>query len=111
MISHIGKHLKDFEEFVINILSVLKNCKSSKYVSQSKIRWFNDSTSAFFTLDDRLQNEHADVSIVYAQVSHENTKRGPNTNKNISVRNINAQIANMSSNESAGFKIEYQVNN
>lgn len=48
---------------------------------------------------------------MYAQVSHENTKRGPNTNKNISVRNINAQIANMSSNESAGFKIEYQVNN
>lgn len=46
---------------------------------------------------------------MYAQVSQENTKRGPPTNKNISVNNIKAQIANMSSNESAGFKSEYLV--
>lgn len=83
-------------------------CKSSKSDCQNKVRWFNVSMSLIF-LDDRFQNELADVSIVYAQVSHEKTKRGPPTNKNISARNIKAQIANMSSNESAGFKSEYQV--
>lgn len=40
---------------------------------------------------------------------HEKAKRGPPTNKNISVRNIKAQIANMSANENAGFKSEYHV--
>lgn len=39
----------------------------------------------------------------------EKTKRGPPTNKNISVRNMKAQIANMSVNENAGFKSEYHV--
>lgn len=39
----------------------------------------------------------------------EKTKRGPPTNKNISVRNIMAQISNMSKNENAGFKSEYHV--
>ncbi|XP_065938486.1 receptor-type tyrosine-protein phosphatase alpha [Magallana gigas] len=37
----------------------------------------------------------------------EKTKRGPPTNKNIPVRNMKAQIANMSLNENAGFKSEY----
>lgn len=39
----------------------------------------------------------------------EKTKRGPPTNKNISVRNMKAQITNMSLNENAGFKSEYHV--
>lgn len=39
----------------------------------------------------------------------ERTKRGPPTNKNMSVRNIQAQITNMSCNENAGFKNEYHV--
>lgn len=39
----------------------------------------------------------------------EKTKRGPPTNKNIPVRNIMAQISNMSTNENAGFKSEYHV--
>lgn len=39
----------------------------------------------------------------------EKTKRGPPTNKNIPVRNMKAQIANMSLNENAGFKNEYHV--
>lgn len=39
----------------------------------------------------------------------EKTKRGPPTNKNISVRNMKSQIANMSLNENAGFKSEYHV--
>lgn len=39
----------------------------------------------------------------------EKTKRGPPNNKNISVRNMKAQIANMSLNENAGFKSEYHV--
>lgn len=38
----------------------------------------------------------------------ERTNRGPPTNKYISVRNIKAQIANMSIRENAGFKTEYQ---
>lgn len=41
----------------------------------------------------------------------ERTKRGLPTNKNISVRNMKAQIANMSLNENAGFKCECQVQN
>lgn len=39
----------------------------------------------------------------------EKTKRGPPTNKNIPVRNMKAQITNMSLNENAGFKSEYRV--
>lgn len=39
----------------------------------------------------------------------EKTKRGPPTNKNIPVRNMKAQISNMSLNENAGFKSEYHV--
>lgn len=39
----------------------------------------------------------------------EKTKRGPPTNKNIPVRNMKAQITNMSLNENAGFKSEYHV--
>lgn len=39
----------------------------------------------------------------------EKTKRGPPTNKNIPVRNMKAQIANMCLNENTGFKIEYHV--
>lgn len=45
----------------------------------------------------------------YALISRERTKKGPPINKHISVRNIKAQIANMSSNECAGFKSEYHV--
>lgn len=39
----------------------------------------------------------------------EKTKKGPPTNKNISVRNMTAQITNMSVNENMGFKSEYHV--
>lgn len=39
----------------------------------------------------------------------EKTKRGPPTNKNIPVRNMKAQITNMSLNENIGFKTEYHV--
>lgn len=39
----------------------------------------------------------------------EKTKRGPPTNKNIPIRNMKAQIANMSLNENTGFKSEYHV--
>lgn len=39
----------------------------------------------------------------------EKTKRGPPTNKNIPVRNMKAQITNMSLNENNGFKSEYHV--
>lgn len=39
----------------------------------------------------------------------EKTKRGPPSNKNIPVRNMKAQITNMSLHENAGFKSEYHV--
>lgn len=39
----------------------------------------------------------------------EKTKRGLPTNKKIPVRNMKAQITNMSLNENAGFKSEYHV--
>lgn len=39
----------------------------------------------------------------------EKTKKGPPTNKDIPVRNMKAQITNMSINENAGFKSEYHV--
>lgn len=45
----------------------------------------------------------------HALISREKTKKGPPINKHISVRNLKAQIANMSSNECAGFKSEYHV--
>lgn len=63
----------------------------------------------FFFLDDRFRNEHADVSIVYEHVSYEKSERSSPSNKTIYVRNIKDQIANMSSNECAGFKSEYHV--
>ena len=39
----------------------------------------------------------------------ERINRGPSTDKNIAIRNIAAQIANMSDKENAGFKNEYNV--
>lgn len=42
---------------------------------------------------------------------NEPTKRGAPTNKNISVRNMKAQIVNMSVNDNDGFKNEYNVRN
>lgn len=60
-------------------------------------------------LDERFQNEHTKGVIEVSHVSLESTKRGPPTNKNISVTNIKAQITNMLTNESAGFKSEYHV--
>lgn len=60
-------------------------------------------------LDDRFQNAHVDVTIVYAEVSQEKTERRHPSNKNISVRNIKDQIANLSSNNCSGFKSEFEV--
>lgn len=57
----------------------------------------------------RSQIPHANG---YAETTYalpEKTKRGPPTNKNIPVRNMRAQITNMSLNENAGFKSEYHV--
>ncbi|XP_065933837.1 receptor-type tyrosine-protein phosphatase epsilon [Magallana gigas] len=59
------------------------------------------------TADDALQHDHTNDTMEYALISREKTKKGPPVNKHISVRNIKAQIANMSSNECAGFKSEY----
>lgn len=67
-----------------------------------------DRKFAKFVADNRFQKSEVDtMELTYALP--EKTKRGPPTNKNMSVRNIQAQITNMSSNENAGFKNEYHV--
>lgn len=63
----------------------------------------------YFIAECRLQNEHANDVVESTYALPEKTKKGPPTNKNISVRNMKAQIINMSLNENAGFKNEYHV--
>nr|XP_022311632.1 receptor-type tyrosine-protein phosphatase epsilon-like [Crassostrea virginica] len=53
------------------------------------------------------QNEDADEPDDLTPTLPQRSKRGPPTNKNIPVRNIKAQIANMSAKENTGFKSEY----
>lgn len=60
-------------------------------------------------LDCRSQTSFANDVVESTYALPEKTKRGPPTNKNIPVRNITAQIANMSFNENAAFKNEYNV--
>lgn len=69
----------------------------------------NIKTRDYFNSDDARQHDHTNDTMEYALISREKTKKGPPVNKHISVRNIKAQIANMSSNECAGFKSEYHV--
>lgn len=59
--------------------------------------------------DFRSESGHTNDNLESLYVLPEKTKRGPPTNKNISVRNMKAQIANMSLNENSGFKREYHV--
>lgn len=59
--------------------------------------------------DSRSQTMRANGVAESTYALPEKTKRGPPTNKNIPVRNIKAQIANMSLNENTGFKSEYHV--
>lgn len=59
------------------------------------------------TIDHKLPDDKANDDANSTYALHEKTKRGPPTNRNISVRNIMAQISNMSANENAGFKNEY----
>nr|XP_022306098.1 receptor-type tyrosine-protein phosphatase alpha-like isoform X1 [Crassostrea virginica] len=56
---------------------------------------------------DSTQSDDADEADDSTPTLPERTTRGLPTNKNIPVRNIKAQIANMSAKENAGFKIEY----
>ncbi|XP_065938479.1 receptor-type tyrosine-protein phosphatase epsilon isoform X4 [Magallana gigas] len=60
------------------------------------------------TKNDRFQNAHVDATIVYSEVSYEKTEKSPPSNKNIPVRNLKDHIANLSSNDCAGFKSEYE---
>lgn len=62
-----------------------------------------------YTTDHKTHSDYANNSVESTYSLPEKTKRGPPTNKNISVRNINAQIGNMSANENTGFKSEYHV--
>lgn len=57
----------------------------------------------------RQQASNANTIRESAYALPEKTKRGPPTNKNIPVRNMKAQIENMSLIENAGFKSEYHV--
>ena len=63
----------------------------------------------FITTDDNSQNDETDEPDDSTPTLPEKTTRGPPTNKSIPVRNIKAQIANMSEKENAGFKCEYNV--
>lgn len=61
------------------------------------------------TTDQKLPDNKVNDNAISTYALPEKTKRGPPTNKNIPVRNIMAQISNMSSKENAGFKSEYHV--
>ena len=63
----------------------------------------------FINSDDSALSDEPDEPDDSAPVLPERNMRGPPTNKNIPVRNIKAQIANMSAKENAGFKSEYNV--
>ena len=63
----------------------------------------------FITTDDNSQNDDTDEPDDSTPTLPDRNSRGPPTNKNIPVRNIKAQIANMSEKENAGFKCEYNV--
>ncbi|XP_078329582.1 receptor-type tyrosine-protein phosphatase epsilon-like [Crassostrea virginica] len=56
---------------------------------------------------DNPQNDDTDEPDDSTPTLPDRSKRGPPTKKNIPVRNIEAQIANMSDKENAGFKSEY----
>lgn len=84
------------------MISVKKNQKETLLILLQKLTFF-------FNSDDALQHDHPNNTMEYALISREKTKKGPPINKHISVRNIKAQIANMSSNECSGFKSEYHV--
>lgn len=64
---------------------------------------------SFIVEDCKSQASLANDTVESIYALPEKTKRGPPTNKNISVRNMKAQITNMSLNENAGFKNEYHV--
>lgn len=62
-----------------------------------------------FITDCRSQTLIGNEIVESTYALPEKTKRGPPTNRNISVRNMKAQITNMSLNENARFKSEYNV--
>lgn len=64
---------------------------------------------SIFVADCRSENGHIENVVEALYALPDKTKRGPPTNKNISIRNMKAQITNMSLNENSGFKTEYQV--
>lgn len=64
-----------------------------------------------FFLDNKFRNDHPSDAHESSKVPNEKTKKGLPTNKNIPVRNIKAQIVNMTINDNAGFKNEYNVCN
>ncbi|XP_078330682.1 receptor-type tyrosine-protein phosphatase epsilon-like [Crassostrea virginica] len=81
-----------------------KTPRSSKVKQQLTMQSLQKKTYLNY---DNPQNDDSDEPDDSTPTLPERTTRGPPTNKHIPVRNIKAQIANMSSNENAGFKIEY----
>nr|XP_022311206.1 uncharacterized protein LOC111116503 [Crassostrea virginica] len=69
----------------------------------------NDDASKSCGVDDSALSDEPDEPDDSAPVLPERNMRGPPSNKNIPIRNIKAQIANMSAKENAGFKYEYNV--
>lgn len=71
----------------------------------------NEKEVYSFNLDSRQEIDQTNTTLETTTTLPEKTKRGSPTNKSISIRNIKAQIINMSANENAGFKNEYYVRN
>ena len=81
------------------------------YVQLLKLCFYNKLIliNFFVNSDDSALSDEPDEPDDSAPVLPERNMRGPPTNKNIPVRNIKAQISNMSAKENAGFKYEYNV--
>lgn len=66
--------------------------------------------NAFIFIADFISENVQENDVVESTYAlPEKTKKGPPTNKNIPVRNMKAQIKNMSLNDNTGFKSEYHV--
>nr|XP_022305530.1 receptor-type tyrosine-protein phosphatase epsilon-like isoform X2 [Crassostrea virginica] len=81
----------------------VSNTKQNLPMKTMKKQHYHD----FINSDDSALSDEPDEPDDSAPVLPERNMRGPPTNKNIPVRNIKAQIANMSAKENAGFKYEY----
>lgn len=117
----IFRFLKIVVDIFISFFSLLKISKTTKFNNHCKKNKKQTKTKKsyptpghkkckwMFITDCRSQTLIGNEIVESTYALPEKTKRGPPTNRNISVRNMKAQITNMSLNENAGFKSEYHV--